>query len=136
MKTKKNNPVGYKHPPKHTQFKPGHSGNPKGRPKGVKNLATDLHEELQEKIQVTEASQPQVVTKQRAVIKTMIAKALKGDARAATVLIGLIQVTEQHSTDKNEVKLLDKEDQKILDLHNQKILKLHATNKTKKGDKS
>jgi hypothetical protein len=27
-----NNEVGYKKPPKHTQFPPGKSGNPKGRP--------------------------------------------------------------------------------------------------------
>lgn len=32
--------VGYKKPPKHTQFKPGQSGNPKGRPKGSKNTKT------------------------------------------------------------------------------------------------
>ncbi len=31
---KANYKVGYKKPPKHTQFKPGQSGNPKGRPKG------------------------------------------------------------------------------------------------------
>jgi hypothetical protein len=34
--------VGYGKPPKHTQFKPGKSGNPQGRPKGTKNLKTDL----------------------------------------------------------------------------------------------
>src|ERR1700758_809031 len=28
-------PVGYKKPPKHTQFKPGQSGNPNGRPRKV-----------------------------------------------------------------------------------------------------
>jgi hypothetical protein len=27
--------VGYKRPPKHTQFRPGQSGNPKGRPRGA-----------------------------------------------------------------------------------------------------
>ena len=33
--------VGRGKPPLHTRFKPGQSGNPKGRPKGVRNFKTD-----------------------------------------------------------------------------------------------
>jgi hypothetical protein len=32
--------VGYGKPPKHTQFKPGHSGNPRGRRRGQQNFKT------------------------------------------------------------------------------------------------
>lgn len=40
--------IGYKKPPRHTRFRKGQSGNPKGRPKGTQNLKTDLAEELSE----------------------------------------------------------------------------------------
>ena len=45
-----NDGVGYKRPPKHTQFKPGQSGNPRGRGKNTRNFKTDLVEELREQI--------------------------------------------------------------------------------------
>src|ERR1700742_2968486 len=50
----KSDGVGYKRPPKHTQFRPGQSGNPKGRPKGTQNLKSDLREELGEIVRVRE----------------------------------------------------------------------------------
>ena len=46
--------VGYGKPPVHSQFQPGKSGNPKGRPTSTKNLKTDLAQELAERVQVTE----------------------------------------------------------------------------------
>lgn len=82
--------VGYGRPPKHTQFKPGQSGNPRGRPKGTKNLKADLMEELGERIVVREGDATRRVSKQRAVVKTLVAKALKGDARSGSLLTGLM----------------------------------------------
>ncbi len=82
--------VGYKKPPKHSQFKKGQSGNPKGRPKGAKNLATDLAEELAEKVLVTEGGKQCKTTKQRAMIKSTFAKAASGDMRAMSVVLRLL----------------------------------------------
>ena len=82
--------VGYGKPPEHTRFQPGHSGNPRGRPKGTNNLKTDLLEELGENIHVREGEQSRWVSKQRAVVKTIVARTLKGDARAATLVTSMM----------------------------------------------
>jgi hypothetical protein len=114
--------VGYGKPPKHTQFKPGQSGNPKGRPKGIKNLNTDLEEELSSKVAVTEGGATTETTKQRAMIKSLFAKALKGDTRAATVLINLILGLEQTRIANDAVDALNSDDLAILEDFKQRIL--------------
>ena len=79
--------VGFKRPPVHSRFTKGRSGNPKGRPKGTKNLRTDLTEVLQERITVIEGDRKVTMPKQRAFCKTLVAKSLKGDSRSITTLI-------------------------------------------------
>lgn len=82
--------VGYKKPPRHSQFKKGSSGNQKGRPKGTRNLKTDLAEELAEQIVVREGERTLRVSKQRALVKTLVARTLKGEVRPATMLLNLV----------------------------------------------
>jgi len=84
------NKVGYKRPPRHAQFQKGRSGNPNGRPYRAKNLETDLMEELADRIPIREGDRHITVTKQRALLKSLFAKALKGDTRTAALLIQII----------------------------------------------
>ncbi len=102
--------VGYGKPPKHTRFRKGQSGNPRGRPKGTKNLKTDLTEELSERIIVREGEESRKVSKQRAVVKTLVAKTLKGDNRAGALLVSMMMrllETGEGTPDSEETLLED-----------------------------
>ena len=81
--------IGYGKPPQEHRFPKGTSGNLKGRPKGARNLKTDLLEELGEKMKVREGGRERRISKQRALIKTQVARALKGNDRAAAKIIDL-----------------------------------------------
>jgi Family of unknown function (DUF5681) len=103
--------VGYGRPPKATQFKRGRSGNPKGRPKGSRTLATDLAAELGEPITVREEGRHRRVSKQRALIKSLMAKSLQGDVRAAAALLSLYarvitETPEDQPIESNELQVL------------------------------
>jgi len=87
--------VGYGKPPRHTGFQKGRSGNPKGRPKGSKNLATLLTEALDEKVQVTEDGKRRRVTKRELVIKQLVNKSASADLRAIKQLTDIVQGVER-----------------------------------------
>ena len=114
--------IGYGKPPKATQFQKGKSGNPRGRPKGSLNLATDLASELGEVITVSEHGRPRRVSKQRALIKSLMAKALQGDIRAATALLALYARVTAEASDKPD-EALDGQELAILHRFASRLLK-------------
>jgi len=107
--------VGYRKPPKASRWRKGQSGNRRGRQKGARNLMTELIEELGEAISVKEQGVPRSITKQRAVIKAMTAKAIQGDTRAGNILINLMFRLLHPELIENASTELAKEDQDILD---------------------
>ena len=108
--------VGYGNPPKKSRFKPGKSGNPRGRPKGTKNLKTDLQEELIERIAVRDSNGSRRITKQKALVKSIVAKAIKGDQKAAGIILDLVlrllagdePIHDQSPLSADEEALMDK----------------------------
>lgn len=105
--------VGYCKPPKSGQFKPGISGNSKGRPKLIKDLNSDILEEMQEIITITEGNSTKKMTKQRALIKRITANALNGNIASIKLLTSMIKSLPNDNTVDNDV--LTDEDAKILE---------------------
>jgi hypothetical protein len=81
--------VGYKRPPRERQFRPGQSGNPSGRPKGARNFKSELREELGELVTIREGERDVQVSKQRALIKSLVAAAIDGNQRAAASVLAM-----------------------------------------------
>ena len=82
--------IGYRKPPEGRRFKKGQSGNRKGRPRGTRNLKTDLRELLQETVVMREGERPVQISGQYALLKSTLMRALKGDSRATTNMLNLM----------------------------------------------
>jgi hypothetical protein len=87
--------VGYGKPPRARRFQKGVSGNPKGRPKGTRNLATIVQKESRQQVRVNGPHGVRTVTKLEAVVMQLTNKSAQGDPRATRVLIPLIERSEE-----------------------------------------
>ena len=91
--------VGYGKPPRHSRFKPGQSGTPKGRAKNIKNFPSILKEELETLVEVTENGRRRKLSKGQLAIKGLVLKAVKGDHRAVAEVF---RQMEKHFQPPNE----------------------------------
>lgn len=112
--------VGYGCPPKEHQFKPGQSGNPKGRPKKNNNFAEDVLEEMSEMITVQENGKLTKITKKRALAKRLIADSLSGKVSAIKILTPILAGETKITKDLEEELTL--QDSQILEDYIQRRL--------------
>jgi hypothetical protein len=79
--------VGYGKPPHETRFRPGRSGNPKGRPRGARNFSTAFEKELQARVAITENGKRKKITTREIIAKRLVHNALQGDLRSTVLLL-------------------------------------------------
>lgn len=107
--------VGYGRPPKHSQFKPGESGNPAGRRKGTRGLRSDLEDVLKSRHTIQINKQAVTASKQWLMIMTLATRAATGDLRAAQILLPLIMQVLGAEDRGTGPRQLSPQDQAILD---------------------
>jgi hypothetical protein len=84
--------VGYGRPPKHSQFKPGKTGNRKGRPPQSRNFKTMVKKVVEEQVELRDAGKVRRMPKIEALFRTIMSRAFKGDPKfVASFLVILKQ---------------------------------------------
>lgn len=96
--------IGYGRPPRHSRFKPGQSGNPKGRPRGRKNVHTILEETLYRPVPITENGRKRKVPAIEAMFLGLLRKSLDGDLRAVSQISKLMTMLQAASAGATETK--------------------------------
>jgi Family of unknown function (DUF5681) len=106
--------VGYGKPPQHTRFKKGESGNPTGRPKNSKNLTTLLEKELKQRVVITENGRRRSITKQEAMVKHLVNKAVSGDRPLMQLLLEEIRLLEARAASSPSDASIDEADREVM----------------------
>lgn len=106
---KKSYTVGYGKPPRHSRFKPGQSGNPKGRPKGARGFDAELAEELKQTVTIKENGVVRKISKSRAMVKSLINKAAMGDHKSCQLVLSRSDlVRAQAGSEQGDLAEVDK----------------------------
>ncbi len=129
----RNYEVGYARPPKRSQFRPGQSGNPKGRPKGAKNEATIIRAILNRQIEIRDGSRTRKVSVMEGMLLSFAQEGLKGNPKAAAFLLNRYRLAEGLAPEANE---LDQDGREVFDALMQELEAKLKKKKVKPHDKA
>jgi hypothetical protein len=90
--------VGYGKPPEHSRFRPGESGNRRGRPKGALNWLTYAERALAEQVAVKDGGRTRKISKLEVAMTQLANKAAKGDLGAIRTVFEMVRRWPQAET--------------------------------------
>jgi hypothetical protein len=79
-------------PRRNTQFKPGQSGNPRGRPKRKVDIGTALNDALNDRVKVSNLGKTR--TGLEAFVQSTVDRVLQGDSKGIAALMQLLRKTK------------------------------------------
>ncbi|MGH7488300.1 MAG: DUF5681 domain-containing protein [bacterium] len=106
---------GFANPPSQHRFKRGQSGNPKGRPKGSRNLKTDLAALLKGNVEIIVNGKRRRITRQEAVLLSLFQKAISKESKAAKMLLDLVIKLQMPDDRPESEAALSQSDRNIVD---------------------
>ena len=96
------------------RFRPGQSGNPKGRPKKAQTVGAAITDAFSEKVSITEGGRRRTISKLDAAAKQLANKSASGDPRSAKLGLELARkAEEQQSRSPPKLETLSESDQQI-----------------------
>ena len=113
-KTRSRYQVGYCRPPTASQFEPGQSGNPKGRPKGSRNASSMARDALERSINVKEKGTWRKMTVRKAAYHRLAERAVAGDVKALDYLLLLESSERPLVSDQAKTQSLSAKDLELL----------------------
>ena len=105
--------VGYGQPPKAHRFKPGQSGNPRGRPKGTPTLEELFVREARCLVKLKQGDEVVHISKMEALVRRVFQKALEGDLGAIRLSLQLLGQSSEASAEDNAEPVTMPDDQAV-----------------------
>jgi enhancing lycopene biosynthesis protein 2 len=106
--------TGYGRPPRTSQFKKGHSGNPKGRTKGSSSLKTDLANILEKRLPISENGEQRLVSGREVMLLKLFEKAVKGDIRATAQIFAMLTKLDASDSPRPEPEIVTDNDRVVV----------------------
>jgi hypothetical protein len=96
--------VGYRKPPRHSQFKSGQSGNPKGRPKGQPSISELFMREAARIVRVQGGDKIESISKGEVVIRKLFNMSMVGDPRAMSMFLATAARSGLEANEANQME--------------------------------
>jgi hypothetical protein len=109
--------VGYGKPPKKAQFKPGQSGNKKGRPKGSRNTSTIFKKACEQKVAFTDSNgERKKLTKRELAMINLINGSVKDPKLALQILPYMLMFDTKEEEKEKLLECLNQDDKEIMEI--------------------